>query len=226
MSFRNARRIFGPLLSGGLVVGICLYSTVTLPAQYVPVAGYAPIGPPAAAPSTLPPSSLPPGALPPAPLPSASPVSLGQGYQGIDFLGSSCSCLPPDTNAAVSNDFVVETVNVRIRVFVKTTGTIVRDEPLSTLFGAATGGDPYVLYDDIASRWYVSAFDSNNEGLFLAVSSDANPLHGFKTYHVERLGFPDYPKPGFNRDPIFISYNFPLRYWRRFCRLRSGGPYR
>jgi 6-phosphogluconolactonase (cycloisomerase 2 family) len=134
-------------------------------------------------------------------------VSLGHGYQGIDFLGSSCSCLPPDTNAAVSNDFVVETVNVRIRVFNKSTGAIVRDEPLSTLFGAATGGDPYVLYDDVAGRWYVSAFDSNDEGLFLAVSSDANPLHGFKTFHIERLGFPDYQKPGFSKDAIFISYN-------------------
>jgi hypothetical protein len=27
-----------------------------------------------------------------------------QSYDGIDFLGSNCSCLPPDTNAAVGND--------------------------------------------------------------------------------------------------------------------------
>jgi len=132
----------------------------------------------------------------------------------------------PDTNAAAAGNFIVETVNVWFRAFDKTTGAIVKDEPLSTIFGATTGGDPYVLYDDVAGRWYISALDGNDSGLFLAVSSDANPLHGFKTYHVERLGFPDYPKPGFNRDAIFISYNFPLRYWRRFCRLRSGGPYR
>ena len=29
-----------------------------------------------------------------------------------------------------------------------------------TFFGAGSGGDPYVVYDDIADRWYVSAFDS------------------------------------------------------------------
>ena len=206
MSFKIARKVFGPLLSGGLVLGICLSSTVTLSAQYVPVAGYAPIGPPAAVPATLPPTNVPPGSLPQAPLPFAN-LSLGKGYQGIDFLGSSCGCLPPDTNAAVSNDFVVEVVNIRIRVFAKATGAIVRDEPLSTVFGAPTGGDPYVLYDDVARRWYISAFDGNNSGLFLAVSSDANPLHGFKTLHIENLGFPDYEKPGFNKDAIFISYN-------------------
>ena len=66
-----------------------------------------------------------------------------------------------------------------------------------------------MVYDDIAGRWYVSAFDSDDTGLFLAVSSDGNPLHGFlPTYHLTAVGgFPDYQKPGFNKDAIFISYN-------------------
>jgi 6-phosphogluconolactonase (cycloisomerase 2 family) len=132
---------------------------------------------------------------------------LGQGYHGIDFLDSHCNCLPPDTNAAVGKDFVVETVNTQIRFFDKTTGAPVIGETLGTFFGAPSGGDPYMLYDDLADRWYVSAFDSSGEGLFLAVSSDGNPLDGFHTYHIEHLGFPDYQKPGFNKDAIFISYN-------------------
>ncbi|WP_437747496.1 hypothetical protein WMF39_22320 [Sorangium sp. So ce1504] len=141
--------------------------------------------------------------------PTALAQIVGQSYDGIGFLGSSCGCLPPDTNAAVGNNFVVETVNVQIRVFNKTTGSILLDEPLSTFFGAFSGGDPYVVYDDTADRWYVSAFDSTGEGLFLAVSNDGNPLHGFKpTYHLTGVGgFPDYAKLGFNKDAIFISYN-------------------
>ena len=65
------------------------------------------------------------------------------------------------------------------------------------------------MYDDIADRWYVSAFDSNDSGLFLAVSVDGNPLDGFlPTYHLTDVGgFPDYQKMGFNKDAIFISYN-------------------
>ena len=47
-------------------------------------------------------------------------------------------------------------------------------------------------------------------GCFLAVSKDANPLDGFlPTYDIpnglER--YPDYPKPGFNKDAIFIGFN-------------------
>lgn len=138
-----------------------------------------------------------------------SSSAVDQSYDGIDFLGSSCGCLPPDTNAAVGNDFVVETVNVQIRIFDKATGSILLDEPLSTLFGAPTGGDPYVVYDDTADRWYISAFDSADAGLFLAVSYDGDPLHGFEpTYHLTDIGrFPDYAKLGFNNDAIFISYN-------------------
>jgi hypothetical protein len=119
-----------------------------------------------------------------------------------------CGCLPPDTNAAVGNSYVVETVNVHIIVFDKNTGITLLSEPLATLFGASTGGDPYVVYDDTVDRWYVSAFDSNDTGLFLAVSSDGNPTHPFTVYHLTNVGgFPDYAKPGFNLDAIFISYN-------------------
>src|SRR5262249_26314931 len=104
---------------------------------------------------------------------------LRRGIDGIDFLGSNCSCLPPDTNAAVSNDFVAETTNLQFRVWNKTPGNQVINESLATLFGFPSNGDPYVVYDDIADRWYVSAFDSPVRGLLLAVSFDGNPVHGF-----------------------------------------------
>jgi hypothetical protein len=136
---------------------------------------------------------------------------LRRGLEGIDFIGSNCGCLPPDTNAAVGNDFVVETVNLQIRIWNKTLGNILLDQPLSEFFGAFSGGDPYVIYDDIADRWYVSGLDSDDTGLFLAVSNDGNPLHGFFTFHLHDppfpAGLPDYPKPGFNKDAIFITFN-------------------
>lgn len=141
--------------------------------------------------------------------PSGDPRQIiRQSFDGISFLGSRIF-IPPDTNAAVGNGFVVETVNVQIRVFDKASGALLLDEPLATFFGAFSGGDPYVLYDDTADRWYVSAFDSNDSGLFLAVSLDGNPLHGFlPTFHLTNVGgFPDYEKPGFNKDAIFISFN-------------------
>lgn len=187
--------------------GLIFASEVALMASE-PVGPFVPVGPPE-------PVQFNKMTLPKAPLPPVSHkgpkhggVKLGQSYDGINFLDSSCGCLPPDTNVAVGNNFVVETVNVQIRVFDKTTGSLLLDEPLAQFFGASPGGDPYVVYDDNADRWYVSAFDSTDEGLFLAVSFGGNPLQGFQTYHLTNVGgFPDYQKLGFNKDAIFISYN-------------------
>src|SRR5215472_18140490 len=105
---------------------------------------------------------LPQGPLPPPgpPDPRNGGVQIVQSYDGVDFLGSNCGCLPPDTNAAVGNSYVAETVNVQFRVF-NTSGTVLLDETLQTLFGAPSGGDPDIVYDEIANHWYINAFDSN-----------------------------------------------------------------
>ena len=136
-------------------------------------------------------------------------LTVGSNFDGTDFFGSNCGCLPPDTNAAVGPAYVVETVNVQIRTLDKTTGSIVADQSLASFIGASSGGDPYVVYDDIANRWYVTAFDSSDAGLFLKVSNDSNPLDGWgPTLHLDDVGgFPDYPNMIFNYDVIFINYN-------------------
>jgi len=187
-----------------LLCGLALAST-TVSAQQDPGDDwqFVPVGPPDSVPQPFVGSIKGPS--------SAGRNILRPGFEGIDFIGSNCSCLPPDTNAAVGNNFVIETVNFQIRIFNKTERNIPLDEPLSTFFGAPSDGDVYALYDDIADRWYVTAFDGDHSGLFLAVSNDGNPLHGFVTYHLHDrpfpAGFPDYQKPGFNKDAIFISFN-------------------
>jgi hypothetical protein len=193
------------LMALALVCGLAFTSTNLLAQQGA--TARVPIGPPVAAGNHF---SVPSGPLPLV-QPQASTgvaVPIGLSFDGIDFLGSNCGCLPPDTNAAVGNGFVVETVNIQIRVFDEATGNILLDEPLETFFGAFSGGDPFVVFDDIANRWYVSAFDSTDSGLFLAVSNDANPLDGFQVFDLTNVGgFPDYNKPGFNKDAIFIAFN-------------------
>jgi hypothetical protein len=103
----------------------------------------------------------------------------------------------------------METVNLDLRVFDKTTGNLLLDQSLDQFFGVALSGQPYVVYDDIANRWYVSALDSSHTGLFLAVSNDSNALDGFSLlFHLTNISsFPDYQKLGYNRDAIFISFN-------------------
>ena len=140
-------------------------------------------------------------------------LTIGASFAGIDFASPNnpCGCLPPDTNAAVGPTQVIETVNEEIRVYDKGTGTVLLDESLTSFFGQGNGGDVYVLYDDVANRWYVTALDGTDTGLLLAISNDSNALDGFlPTYNLNvtgGAGLPDYPKPGFNADAIFVDFN-------------------
>src|SRR5262245_16704373 len=47
-------------------------------------------------------------------------VNIGSVFEGVDYNGSNCGCYPPDPNAAVGNNDVVELVNTQIRVYDKT----------------------------------------------------------------------------------------------------------
>src|SRR5882757_7741111 len=124
------------LRTAGLACAL-IFASMNLFAQQGARQGRVPVGPPGFIGNE--PFSVPNGPLPAVNPPVAQPfltLQIGQSYDGIDFLGSNCGCLPPDTNAAVGNNFVVETVNVQVRIFDKITGAVLLDEPLSALFGA------------------------------------------------------------------------------------------
>ena len=56
-----------------------------------------------------------------------------EGASGTD-LNNNCGCLPPDTNAAVGGNYVVETVNTEIVVYDKSTGAELFSETLDSLY--------------------------------------------------------------------------------------------
>jgi sugar lactone lactonase YvrE len=146
-----------------------------------------------------------------------SPANLGASFDGIDYLNSG-GAFAPDTVAAVGEQQIVEAVNSHIRVTDKA-GHTQLDEPLFQFFvplgvdSSTFIGDPYVEYDDIARRWYVSALgvDAHDRfhGVLFAVSNDANPLHGFSE-HLYQVGpgpgdLLDFDKIGYNADAVFLT---------------------
>lgn len=136
---------------------------------------------------------------------------------------SATGWVPPDCTAAVSNNFVVVTVNVSIAFFSKD-GTKLFEQ------GLGKGGffdkvvtstfvfDPKCFYDPYSGHFFVIAPETDSaaktSGMLIAVSEGADPRGNWKKYRVDTkltVGsndfWLDYPGFGFNKDRIVFSGN-------------------
>ncbi len=128
--------------------------------------------------------------------------------------------VPPDTNGAVGATQFVQIVNVTIAVYDKGTGALVLGPALISSvwrgFGGpcenGDGGDPIVLYDQIAGRWLVSQFQFNSsftsDQECVAISTSSDATGSYNRYEFD-FGdqFPDYPKFGVWPDAYYMSSN-------------------
>jgi hypothetical protein len=128
--------------------------------------------------------------------------------------------VPPDTNGAVGTTQFVQIVNVTIAVYSKTDGSLLSGPTdINSIwkgFGgpceAENGGDPIVLFDQLAGRWLVSqlqfnsTFSSNQQCVAVSTSSDATgPYNRYEFDFGNNL--PDYPKFGVWPDAYYNSSN-------------------
>jgi len=109
---------------------------------------------------------------------------------------------PSDNNMAVGPNHIIQIINhssgsaFTIR---SKTGTVIQPSTiLSSLTGQTGGGDPVVLYDALANRWFISEFDAVGAlggALNIAVSTTADPTGSWAVYrYTDATFFPDYPK--------------------------------
>jgi len=97
---------------------------------------------------------------------SANMPTSDANFNGMQFPGVACNCAPPDTNGEVGATQYVQMVNEGFQVFDKTTGTsLLGPSGISTIwsgFGGVCefngGGDPVVMYDQLADRWVITQF--------------------------------------------------------------------
>ena len=123
----------------------------------------------------------------------------GQGYTFVN---------PPDTVGDVGANHYVQMINATdVAVYNKTTGALIQSFALTSLGGCATGnGDPIVLYDQLANRWFLSEFGSGN-ALCVFISQTADPLGAYYSYSFTMPSFPDYPKYGVWPDAYYGTAN-------------------
>lgn len=126
----------------------------------------------------------------------------------LSFAGQNGSGIPPDPTGAAGTTHYLQCVNTSCRPYTKTGGTAGGSFSLASLWpGSSNDGDPIVLYDRHADRWFVSQFQVNNNEILIAVSETNDPTGNYYTYSWSFAQFPDYPKFSVWWDGYYMTSN-------------------
>jgi hypothetical protein len=122
--------------------------------------------------------------------------------QGYTFLN------PPDTVGDIGKDHYIQMINAtQVAIYNKNTAALIQSFSLTTLGACATGnGDPIVLYDQLADRWFLSEFGPGNS-LCVFISQTPDPTGSYYAYQFSTPSFPDYPKYGVWPDAYYATTN-------------------
>ncbi len=118
---------------------------------------------------------------------------------------------PSDACVAVGPNHVVQMINgssgAYFKVYNKDGNIIKNTMYFDILTGISGGGDPIVIYDQLADRWLMSEFANIGNKLIVAVSQTNDPTGSYYVYSFTAPGFPDYPKYALWPDAYYITTN-------------------
>jgi VCBS repeat-containing protein len=127
----------------------------------------------------------------------APTLTLDVNIAGIGFTGS----VPPDTVGDVGPNHFVQAVNSSVVQIYNKAGSLVSGptnlESLAPAGDACQSGsgDPIVLYDELADRWFLQEFTSGGR-LCIYISQTPDPTGAYFFYGFNPPSFPDYPHYG------------------------------
>lgn len=115
-----------------------------------------------------------------------------------------------DPSGAAGPNHYVQAINgTPFKVFNKTTGANMLTANIGSLWSPATpnDGDPIVMYDKYADRWFISQFGQTGNKMFIAISTTSDPTGSYYTYTFTSPQFPDYLKFGIWADGYYMTSN-------------------
>ncbi len=128
-----------------------------------------------------------------------------------NWYGQSASGFRPfdPTGAAGPNHFIQAVNGDKYKIWSKT-GQSLGGGSISSLFPSGNGdGDPIVLYDKEADRWFMAQFSGGGSNkIFIAISQTADPLDSWYSYEFNSPSFPDYLKFSAWQDGYYMTANF------------------
>jgi hypothetical protein len=130
----------------------------------------------------------------------------------VNFDGSNISeagnALPPDPSGAVGPNHYVHAVNLVVKIFDKTGNVLAGPTSLSTFLNSGNDdGDPIVMYDQLADRFFVSQFRQSDDALIIGVSTTPDPTGTYNLYSFPLDAFPDYPHYAVWPDAYYLTAN-------------------
>jgi hypothetical protein len=111
----------------------------------------------------------------------------------------------PDPTGAAGPNHYVQMINSTIQIFNKTGTSLMGPNAMSSIL-SSNAGDPIVMYDRFADRWFISGFGNGN-ALSMAVSVTNDPTGAYNVWEFTMSSFPDYPKYGIWHDGYYLTAN-------------------
>lgn len=127
-----------------------------------------------------------------------------------NWLAQSGGGCPPDPSGAAGPNHYIQSVNATpVKVYSKTGTTMLTISNMGNLWSPAVPnmGDPIVMYDAYADRWFLSQFGSGNK-VYIAISTTPDPLGTWYTYTYTAGSFPDYLKFSVWWDGYYMTANY------------------
>lgn len=131
---------------------------------------------------------------------------IGENFDGITAAEGGAT--PPDPSGAVGPNHYVNAVNVVVKIFDKSGNVLAGPTSLGNFIGdGQNSGDPIIMYDQLADRWFVSQFNLSNNGLSIAISETPDPTGAYFLYEFPLDAFPDYPHYSVWHDAYYMTAN-------------------
>jgi hypothetical protein len=139
--------------------------------------------------------------------PTRTPEEILVNFDGSDRLEAG-NAIPPDPTGAVGPNHYVHAVNLAVKIFDKTGNVLAGPTSLSTFLNSGNNdGDPIVMYDQLADRFFVSQFRQSDDALIIGVSTTPDPTGSYNLYSFPLDAFPDYPHYGVWPDAYYLTAN-------------------